>query len=198
MAYNSLLAFKYELSCLFTAPADLTTLQIVKSPLSHRTKVRRKLNRPYQSIYKQRALPIISALYYTYKDYIKNPYATNMGQYTNLDSDKERLPEGFTRVGYDADTAIYVYQDADGNLWTGKPNQRYGVLSRVGDSDDDTCDAEHNADQKGNDEKTAMSAKSQPQNCVRDSNHGSEETLVEKEGKPLRRAVTFDEILGTK
>ncbi len=47
------------------------------------------------------------------------------------DSDEERLPEGMTRVGYDADTQVYTFRDQDGSLWEGPPGSRYGHLTRV-------------------------------------------------------------------
>jgi hypothetical protein len=55
-----------------------------------------------------------------------------MGRWSRLDSDEERLPEGITRIAYDADTQVYTYRDADGSLWKSAPGQRYGRLSRVG------------------------------------------------------------------
>lgn len=48
-----------------------------------------------------------------------------------LDTDEERLPEGMTRIGYDADTQVYTYRDSDGSLWEGAPGCRYGRLQRV-------------------------------------------------------------------
>jgi hypothetical protein len=45
--------------------------------------------------------------------------------------DDERLPEGMVRIGYDADTQIYTFRDADGSLWEGEPGCRYGKLHRV-------------------------------------------------------------------
>ena len=44
--------------------------------------------------------------------------------------DDHRLPEGMTRVGYDADTQIYTYQDEDSNYWEGSPGAGYGSLTR--------------------------------------------------------------------
>lgn len=63
-----------------------------------------------------------------------------MSRYSRYDDDEERLPEGMTRVGYDADTQVYTFQDADGSLWEGAPGCRYGQLRQVGhapDPDDD-------------------------------------------------------------
>jgi len=56
-----------------------------------------------------------------------------MSRFTQYDSDSERLPEGMTRVGYDADTQRYSYQDADGHYWEGPAGSRYGQLRRVDD-----------------------------------------------------------------
>lgn len=46
--------------------------------------------------------------------------------------DDERLPEGMRRVGYDADTQVYTFQDSDGSYWEGAPGCEYGHLTRVG------------------------------------------------------------------
>ena len=53
-----------------------------------------------------------------------------MGRYTDADSDAERLPEGMKRIGYDADTQVYTFKDADGTLWEGSPGAEYGRLHR--------------------------------------------------------------------
>jgi len=49
-------------------------------------------------------------------------------------SNDDRLPYGMQRVGYDADTQQYTYQDADGSYWEGLPGNTYGELRRVGAS----------------------------------------------------------------
>src|SRR5436190_18956487 len=36
------------------------------------------------------------------------------------------------RVGYDADTQTYTYQDTDGSVWEGAPGARYGKLTQIG------------------------------------------------------------------
>ena len=36
------------------------------------------------------------------------------------------------RVGYDADTQTYTYQDEEGNYWQGEPGVQYGRLQRTG------------------------------------------------------------------
>jgi len=56
-----------------------------------------------------------------------------MSRFAQYDSDSERLPDGMTRVGYDADTQRYQYQDADGSYWEGPPGSQHGRLRRVGD-----------------------------------------------------------------
>ncbi len=55
-----------------------------------------------------------------------------MPRRSRYDDDEERLPEGMTRVGYDADTGVYTFQDADGSYWESAPGSRYGQLTRVG------------------------------------------------------------------
>lgn len=54
-----------------------------------------------------------------------------MGRWSHLDTDEERLPEGMTRIAYDADTQTYMYRDADGSHWQGAPGVEYGTLRRV-------------------------------------------------------------------
>jgi hypothetical protein len=57
-------------------------------------------------------------------------------KYSRLDTDEERLPENMTRIGYDADTEQYQYQDTtDGSHWQGPPGSRHGVLRPVGWTD---------------------------------------------------------------
>ncbi|KAM3439838.1 hypothetical protein NHJ13734_003571 [Beauveria thailandica] len=55
-----------------------------------------------------------------------------MPRRSRYDDDEERLPEGMTRVGYDADTGVYTFQDSDGSYWEGASGSRYGRLTRVG------------------------------------------------------------------
>ncbi|KAK1989966.1 LysM domain-containing protein [Colletotrichum falcatum] len=54
-----------------------------------------------------------------------------MPRSSHLDTDEERLPHGMRRVGYDADTQVYTYQDTDGSYWEGAPGQQYGQLRQV-------------------------------------------------------------------
>lgn len=46
--------------------------------------------------------------------------------------DASRLPEGFERIGYDADTQVYTFKSADGDLYESAPGNRYGELWPVG------------------------------------------------------------------
>ena len=56
-----------------------------------------------------------------------------MSRFSHYDTDEERLPEGMTRVGYDADTQVYTFRDAaDGSYWESAPGCQYGQLTRVG------------------------------------------------------------------
>ena len=56
-----------------------------------------------------------------------------MSRFSRYDTDDERLPEGMQRVGYDADTQVYTYQDHDGSYWESAPGNQYGQLTRVSD-----------------------------------------------------------------
>jgi hypothetical protein len=44
--------------------------------------------------------------------------------------DDYRLPEGFKRVGYDADSGKYVFRDKEGQLWEGQEGERFGEMTR--------------------------------------------------------------------
>ncbi|KAH7371714.1 hypothetical protein BKA66DRAFT_572684 [Pyrenochaeta sp. MPI-SDFR-AT-0127] len=55
-----------------------------------------------------------------------------MGKYTDMDSDSERLPPGFTRTGYDADTQTYTFSSPDGRTYQSEPGNRYGELYPLG------------------------------------------------------------------
>lgn len=59
------------------------------------------------------------------------PPNASMGRWSHLDPDYERLPEGISRVGYDADTESYTFQDRSGSYWESRPGRRYGPLRRV-------------------------------------------------------------------
>ncbi|MCJ1317324.1 hypothetical protein MMC15_002647 [Xylographa vitiligo] len=54
-----------------------------------------------------------------------------MGRWSQYDEDDYRLPEGMQRVGYDADTQKYTYQDSDESYWEGAAGARYGGLRQV-------------------------------------------------------------------
>lgn len=54
-------------------------------------------------------------------------------QDVNNDLQEEgRLPDGMERVGYDADTEVYTYQDSIGYYYQGEPGTRYGLLRPTG------------------------------------------------------------------
>jgi len=55
-----------------------------------------------------------------------------MSRWSRYDDDEYRLPDGMRRIGYDADTQVYTYQDDEGGIWEGAPGNRYGELKRVG------------------------------------------------------------------
>ncbi|CAA9958771.1 hypothetical protein P3342_003681 [Pyrenophora teres f. teres] len=56
-----------------------------------------------------------------------------MGRWTDMDSDAERLPPGFERIGYDADTQTYKFRDTDGNIYESEPGNRYSKLRATGE-----------------------------------------------------------------
>ncbi|KAK0224268.1 hypothetical protein IW262DRAFT_1481608 [Armillaria fumosa] len=45
--------------------------------------------------------------------------------------DSFRLPEGFQRIGYDADTMRYTFADKNGTLYRGEPGETFGALTPV-------------------------------------------------------------------
>lgn len=52
-----------------------------------------------------------------------------MSRYHDYEDQNEyRLPEGFERIGYDADTQTYTYRAPDGTTHTGAPGNQYGRL----------------------------------------------------------------------
>jgi hypothetical protein len=55
-----------------------------------------------------------------------NPYKYDY-QYLQ---DDYRLPEGFKRVGYDADSGKYIFRDNEGQLWEGQEGERLGEMTR--------------------------------------------------------------------
>ncbi|KAI5460463.1 hypothetical protein BGZ63DRAFT_404932 [Mariannaea sp. PMI_226] len=63
-----------------------------------------------------------------------------MTRFSHYDTDEERLPEGMTRVGYDADTQVYTFRDVDGSYWESAPGCQYGELRKVSDGDADEID----------------------------------------------------------
>lgn len=54
-----------------------------------------------------------------------------MGRWSHYDTDEERLPEGMTRIGYDADDQTYTFRDTDGSIWESAPGNQYGPLRRI-------------------------------------------------------------------
>ncbi|KAF8909641.1 hypothetical protein CPB84DRAFT_1765075 [Gymnopilus junonius] len=52
-------------------------------------------------------------------------------KFTQHEEDSFRLPEGFKRIAYDADTRRYTFRDANSTLYQGEPGLEYGVLTPV-------------------------------------------------------------------
>ncbi|KPM43296.1 hypothetical protein AK830_g3292 [Neonectria ditissima] len=68
-----------------------------------------------------------------------------MSRFSRYDTDEERLPEGMTRIGYDADEQVYTFRDSDGSIWESAPGNQYGRLTKVSDGDGVGDHAEDNA-----------------------------------------------------
>ncbi|KAF5385074.1 hypothetical protein D9615_000991 [Tricholomella constricta] len=62
------------------------------------------------------------------------PIHQSMGRWTQYDEDEYRLPEGMKRIGYDADTGRYQFQDRDGSVWQGAEGAEFSEMTRVSDS----------------------------------------------------------------
>ncbi|KAF8961982.1 hypothetical protein BDZ97DRAFT_2076672 [Flammula alnicola] len=59
-----------------------------------------------------------------------------MGRFSDPYGDDDRLPEGITCTGYDADSGRRFYVDSkDGSKWVGAPYVEYGVLKPLGESE---------------------------------------------------------------
>ncbi|KAG7439261.1 uncharacterized protein BT62DRAFT_1081687 [Guyanagaster necrorhizus] len=54
-----------------------------------------------------------------------------MTRWSQYHEDSCRLPEGFRRIGYDADTSRYTFSDKRGRLYHGAPGAEYGTLTPV-------------------------------------------------------------------
>jgi hypothetical protein len=63
-----------------------------------------------------------------------NPMIHSCAAPLTTSQDAERLPSGFERIGYDADTQTYTFRDADGNTYESEPGNRFGELHRVDSS----------------------------------------------------------------
>lgn len=59
-----------------------------------------------------------------------------MSQYHDYEDDEGRLPEGFERTGYDAETQQYIYQSADGTHH-GVPGSRFNIIGVNDHAEDD-------------------------------------------------------------
>ncbi|KAK0205212.1 hypothetical protein DFS33DRAFT_1326657 [Desarmillaria ectypa] len=54
-----------------------------------------------------------------------------MTHWSQYNEDSYRLPEGFRRIGYDADTMRYTFSDKRGKLYQSAPGEDYGTLTPV-------------------------------------------------------------------
>jgi hypothetical protein len=72
--------------------------------------------------------------------------------------DEARLPENIRRIGYDADTETYTFEDTStGRIYESAPGNRYGVLNPAGQARDPAEVEAHNAEvKKGNKEAVRL------------------------------------------
>ncbi|KAK0479224.1 hypothetical protein IW261DRAFT_1608132 [Armillaria novae-zelandiae] len=54
-----------------------------------------------------------------------------MPRWSQHAEDSFRLPEGFKRIGYDADTMRYTFTDKHGKLYRSAPGEEYGTLMPI-------------------------------------------------------------------
>ncbi|CAO2653378.1 Nn.00g027890.m01.CDS01 [Neocucurbitaria sp. VM-36] len=77
-----------------------------------------------------------------------------------MDSDSQRLPAGFVRIGYDADDETYTFRGPDGRIYESEPGCKYGNLWPAGEPRPQRSDAEIEANneavKKDNREATRM------------------------------------------
>ncbi|KAJ3716627.1 hypothetical protein C8R42DRAFT_645272 [Lentinula raphanica] len=59
--------------------------------------------------------------------------STSMSRFTQYEEDASRLPEGFQRVAYDADTQRYTFRDSNGALYQSASGETYGKLTPLSD-----------------------------------------------------------------
>ncbi|KAF8878105.1 hypothetical protein BD779DRAFT_1555567 [Infundibulicybe gibba] len=67
------------------------------------------------------------------------------GRWTQFTEDSYRLPEGVTRVGYDADTSQYTFRDRQGKFYVGEPGAEYGTLRPLSGAPRDPKNKENKA-----------------------------------------------------
>jgi len=75
-----------------------------------------------------------------------------MSRWTQYDEDEYRLPEGFKRTGYDADTHQYYFKDASGQMYEGAEGAEYSEMTPIA----------ANADEEDYPEPTTQSIPYQP------------------------------------
>lgn len=57
-----------------------------------------------------------------------------MNRWSQFAEDPQRLPEGFVRISYDADTQVYTFRDSNGTLYRGTSGAEYGTLTPISSS----------------------------------------------------------------
>ena len=103
-----------------------------------------------------------------------------MGRWSYLDTDEERMPEGMTRIGYDADTQTYSYRNSDGSIWEGAPGNQYGKIFKVSSPSRPARPRTHSAPHSMKAQVTKPKACKTKSQVLRRSNLFDEDTIAEK------------------
>ncbi|TFK75745.1 hypothetical protein BDN72DRAFT_954890 [Pluteus cervinus] len=54
-----------------------------------------------------------------------------MSRFNRYEEDIHRLPSGWKRISYDADTRVYTFRDEKGALYQSAPGEEYGILTPI-------------------------------------------------------------------
>ncbi|KAH8835034.1 hypothetical protein DL96DRAFT_1702039 [Flagelloscypha sp. PMI_526] len=72
-----------------------------------------------------------------------------MGRWTQYDEDEYRLPDGFERIGYDADVGKFYFRDNnDGSVWEGEEGAEFSEMTKISNG----ASASHSSDDEDEDD----------------------------------------------
>ncbi|KAF9530772.1 hypothetical protein CPB83DRAFT_850279 [Crepidotus variabilis] len=120
-----------------------------------------------------------------------------MTNYIHSFDDSTRLPAGFKRIAYDADSGRYTFRDrTDGKLYIGKPGEEYGVMMPIDADRPQAFAADNFADDENEDDEEVS-----PGRIIQDgvdSNHVgmlNSSSSTPSVPVPRRKPTTFHDIL---